>query len=31
MGDTPTPKNGTTESLESLGDTFNFIDIWIKL
>ena len=25
------PKNSTTESLEALGDTLNFIDIWLKL
>ena len=25
------PKNITTEALEALGATFNFIDIWIKL
>ena len=25
------PKNATTEVLEALGATFNFIDIWLKL
>ena len=25
------PKHMTTESLEALGATFNFIDIWLKL
>ena len=25
------PKHVTIESLESLGDTLNFIEIWIKL
>ena len=29
--DRPIPKNATTEALEALGATLNFIDIWIKL
>ena len=29
--DRPIPKHATTEALEALGDTINFIDIWIKL
>ena len=31
IGDRPIPKNATTESLEALGATLNFIDIWLKL
>ena len=31
IGDRPIPKKTTTESLEALGVTFNFIDVWIKL
>ena len=31
LGDRRIPKNPTTESLESLVDTLNFIEIWIKL
>ena len=31
IGDRPIPKNETTEALESLGATLNFIDFWIKL
>ena len=31
IGDRPIPKNTTTEALEALGTTLNFIDIWIKL
>ena len=31
IGDNPIPKNSTTEALEALGDTLNFIDIWLKL
>ena len=31
IGDMPIPKNATTESLEALGDTLNFIDCWLKL
>ena len=27
----PIPKNSTAEELETLGVTFNFIDIWLKL
>ena len=27
----PIPKNATTEALDALCATFNFIDIWIKL
>ena len=29
-GDSIIPKNATTQALEALGDTLNFIDIWIK-
>ena len=29
--DRPIPKNTTTESLESVVSTLNFIDMWIKL
>ena len=31
IGDKPIPKTSTTEALEALGDTLNFIDIWLKL
>ena len=31
IGDRPITKNATTRSLEALGDTLNFIDIWLKL
>ena len=31
IGDIPIPKNATTEELEVLGDTLNFIDCWPKL
>ena len=31
IGDRPIPKNATIESLEALGTTLNFIDIWLKL
>ena len=31
IGDRLIPKNATTEALEELGDTLNFVDIWIKL
>ena len=31
IGDMPIPKNVTTEALEALGATLNFIDVWIKL
>ena len=31
IGDRPIPKNLKTEVLEALGDTSNFIDIWLKL
>ena len=29
--DTSIPKHATIESLEALGATLNFIDIWLKL
>ena len=29
--DRPIPKNATTEALEALGATLNFIGIWLKL
>ena len=31
IGDRPIPKNSTTKTLEALGATLNFIDIWLKL
>ena len=31
IGYSPIPKNATTESLEALGETLNFIYIWLKL
>ena len=31
IGDRLIPKHATTESLEALGATINFIDIWLKL
>ena len=31
IGDIPIPKNETTEALEALYVTFNFIDLWLKL
>ena len=31
IGDIPIPKNATTEALEALGATINFIDCCIKL
>ena len=31
IGDRTIPKNATTKSLKALGDTLNFIDIWLKL
>ena len=31
IGDRPIHKNATTEALEALGATFNFIDFWLKL
>ena len=31
IGDRLTPKNLTIEASEALGDTFNVIDIWLKL
>ena len=31
IGDRSIPKNATTEALEALGATINFIDIWLKL
>ena len=31
IGNRLIPKHATTEALESLGATINFIDIWIKL
>ena len=31
IGYRPIPKNATTEALKALGDTLNFIDIWLKL
>ena len=31
IGDMPIPKNSTAEELETLGVTFNFIDIWLKM
>ena len=31
IGDRLISKNETTESLEALVDTLNFIDVWIKL
>ena len=31
IGDRPLPKHATTETLESLGATLNFIDLWLKL
>ena len=31
IGDRSIPKNATTEALEALGATLNFIDIWLKL
>ena len=31
LGDSLVPKNATTEELEALGATLNFIDIWIKI
>ena len=31
LGDKLVPKNATIEELESLVDTLNFIEIWIKL
>ena len=31
IGDRIIPKHVTTEALEELGDTMNFIDIWIKM
>ena len=31
IGDRSIPKDATTKALKALGDTLNFIDIWIKL
>ena len=31
IGDMPIHKNSTTEALEALGATLNFIDIWLQL
>ena len=31
IGDRTIPDNATTKTLEELGDTVNFIDIWLKL
>ena len=31
IGDRAIPNNATVKELKSLGATFNFIDIWIKL
>ena len=31
LGDRLIPKHATTESLEALGATLNFIEIWLKL
>ena len=31
IGDRAIPNDATVKELESLGATFNFIDIWIKL
>ena len=31
IGDRAIPNNATVKELKSLGDTFNFIDIWLKL
>ena len=31
IGDRPISKNATTEALEALGDTLNYIDCWLKL
>ena len=31
FGDRSIPDNATTKTLESLGPTINFIDIWLKL
>ena len=31
IGDRPIPKNATTEALEALGATLNFINSWFKL
>ena len=31
LGDRSIPKNPTTESLEALVATLNFIEIWLKL
>ena len=31
IGDRAIPNDATVKELKSLGDTFNFIDIWLKL
>ena len=31
IGDKAVPNDATIKTLETLGDTFNFIDIWLKL
>ena len=31
IGDRKIPKDATIKTLEALGATFNFIDIWLKL
>ena len=31
IGGIPIPENATTEALEALGDTLNFIDCWLEL